>query len=42
MFLYEIEGHMQKLSSFGRVKKLQPKKSLRLHMQAPLQFQVVF
>ena len=21
MFFYEIEGHMQKLSSFGRVKK---------------------
>ena len=30
MFFYEIEGHMQKLSSFGRVKKIRPKKSLRL------------
>ena len=38
MFFYEIEGHMQKLSSFGRVKKkIRPKKSLRLDMQAPVQ-----
>ena len=34
MFFYEIEGHMQKLSSFGRVKKIRPKMSLRLDMQA--------
>ena len=27
---------MQKLSSFGQVKKVRPKKSLRLDMQAPL------
>ena len=38
MFFYEIEGHMQKLSSFGRVKKKKPpKESLSLDMQAPLQ-----
>ena len=37
MFFYEIEGYMQKLSLFGRVKKMWPKQSLRLDMQAPLQ-----
>ena len=37
MFFYEIEGHMQKLTSFGQVKIIQPKESLRLDMQAPLQ-----
>ena len=37
MFFYEIKGHTQKLSSFGRVKKIRPKKSLRLDMSAPLQ-----
>ena len=39
MFFYEVEGHMQKLSSFGRVKKIPPKKSLtsRLLIQTPLQ-----
>ena len=26
MFFYEVEGHMQKLSSFGRGKKIWPKK----------------
>ena len=39
MFFYEIEGHMQKLSSLGRVKKIWPKKSLRLDMQVPLQLE---
>ena len=28
MFFYEVEGHMQKLSSFGRGKKIRPKESL--------------
>ena len=37
MFFYEIEGHMQKLSSFGREKKIWPKTSLRLDMWVPLQ-----
>ena len=40
MFFCEIEGHMQKLSSFERVKKIRPKKSLRLDMQTPLQLSV--
>ena len=38
MFFYEIEGHIQILSSFGRVNKIQPKKSLKLDIQVPLQF----
>ena len=33
--LSQIKGHMQKLSSFGQGKKIQPKKLLRLDMQAP-------
>ena len=37
MFFYELEGHMQKLCSFGRVKNIWSKRSLRLDMQAPLQ-----
>ena len=37
MFFYEVEGHMQKLSSFGRRKKIRPKKSLTWFLQAPLQ-----
>ena len=37
MLFHEIEGHMQKLGSFERVKKIQPKKSLRLDMQVPVQ-----
>ena len=28
MSFYEVEGHLQKLSSFGRGKKIRPKKSL--------------
>ena len=37
MFFYEVEGHMQKVSSFGRGKKIWPKKSLTLFLQVPLQ-----
>ena len=37
MFFYEVEGHMQKMSSFGRGKKIRPKKSLTWFLQAPLQ-----
>ena len=28
MFVYEVEGYIPKLSSFGRGKKIRPKKSL--------------
>ena len=35
MFVYEVEGHMQKLSSFGRGKTIRPKKSLTWFLQAP-------
>ena len=38
MFVYDVEGHMQKLSSFGQGKKIQLKKSLALFMHLPLQF----
>ena len=37
MFFYEVEGHMPKLSSFGRGKKIWPKKSLRSFLHAALQ-----
>ena len=37
MFFFEVEGHMQKLSSFGRGKKIQLKKSLTWFLQAALQ-----
>ena len=38
MFFYEVESHMQNLSSFGQGKKIQPKKSLNtLFLQVPLQ-----
>lgn len=30
MFFYEVEGHMQILSSLGRVKNIRPKKSLTI------------
>ena len=37
MFFYEVEGHMQKLSSFGRGNKIRPKQSLTLfYAGAPL------
>ena len=39
MFCHEVEGHMQKLRSFGRVKK-RPKMSLTRLMHAFLQFLV--
>ena len=39
MFYYEVEGHMQNLSSFGQGKKIRPKKSLSYtwFLQAALQ-----
>ena len=37
MFFYEVEGHMQKLSSFGRGKKIRPKKSLTWLLHEALQ-----
>ena len=37
MFLYKVEGHMPKLSSFGRGKKFWPKKSLTSLLHAALQ-----
>ena len=38
MFFYKVEGHMPKLSSFGRGKKFRPKKSLTSLLHAALQF----
>ena len=37
MFFYEVEGHIPKLSSFGRRKKIRPKKSLTRFLHAALQ-----
>ena len=37
MFFYKVEGHIPKLSSFGRGKKFRPKKSLTSLLQAALQ-----
>ena len=37
IFFYEVEGHMQKLSSFGRGKKIRPKKSLTRLLHEALQ-----
>ena len=37
MFFYKVEGHMLKLSSFGRGKKFRPKKSLTSLLHAALQ-----
>ena len=37
MFFYEVEGHMQNLSSFGRGKKIWPKKSLTRLLHKALQ-----
>ena len=37
MFFYKLEGHMPKLSSFGRGKKFRPKKSLTSLLHAALQ-----
>ena len=38
MFFYKVEGHMPKLSSFGRGKTIRPKKSLTSLLHAALQF----
>ena len=40
MFFYKVEGHMPKLSSFGRGKTIQPKKSLTSFLHAALQLEV--
>ena len=37
MFFYEVEGHMPKLTSFGRGKTIRPKKSLTGFLHATLQ-----
>ena len=37
MFFYKVEGHMPKLSSFGRGKTIRPKKSLTSFLHAALQ-----
>ena len=39
MFFYEVEGHIPKLSSFGRGKKIRPKKSPTSFWHAALQLQ---
>ena len=40
MFFYKVEGHMPKLSSFGRGKKFWPKKSLTSLLHAALQLYI--
>ena len=40
MFFYEMDRHMQKLISFGQVKKIGLKKSLTLDIQVPLHLNV--
>ena len=40
MFFYKVEGHMPKLSSFGRGKKFRPKKSLTSLLHAALQLMI--
>ena len=42
MFFYKVEGHMPKLSSFGRGKKFGPKKSLTSLLHAALQLFKIF
>ena len=42
MFFYKVEGHMPKLSSFGRGKKFRPKKSLTSLLQAALQLKTTY
>ena len=37
MFFYKVEGHMPKLSSFGKGKTIRPKKSLTSLLHAALQ-----
>ena len=41
MFFYKVEGHMPKLSSFGRGKKFRPKKSLTSLLHAALQLSII-
>ena len=41
MFFYKVEGHMPKLSSFGRGKKFRPKKSLTSLLHAALQLKAL-
>ena len=40
MFFYKVEGHMPKLSSFGRGKTIRPKKSLTSLLHAALQLEL--
>ena len=40
MFFYKVEGHMPKLSSFGRGKTIRPKKSLTSFLHTALQLLV--
>ena len=42
MFFFKVEGHMPKLSSFGRGKTIRPKKSLTSLLHAALQFENSF
>ena len=37
MFFYEVQGHVQKFSSFGQGKKNRPKKSLTQLLHEALQ-----
>ena len=39
MFFYKVEGHMPKLSSFGKGKTIRPKKSLTSLLHAALQLE---
>ena len=41
MFFYKVEGHMPKLSSFGRGKTIRPKKSLTSLLHAALQLNAI-
>ena len=40
MFFSEVEGHMQKLSSFGRGKKISVKRHLRGYSMQPFNFEM--
>ena len=42
MFFYEVEGHMLKLSSFGRGKTIRHKKSLTSFLHAALHLELAF
>ena len=39
MFFYKVEGHMPKLSSFGKGKTIRPEKSLTSLLHAALQLE---